>query len=368
MKKGIFKKTEKITRSFFSSIGGKLLFSRCIKTKTYSSLDSEIPCINFYVVFNNKYLFGKGDFSKEVYPRYRKMRSDWKCAIEKSGIKLYSDIAVGFVPLLEGDQIRNSTKYNYDKYKIKPEGIEIIDINKIKSDYYGGLIRKFKVKFALREGSGMLIGPEGGMLNILKTICDFEKINCFVDIGAGTGELSSYILRNCNPNKVVVNEISLNLRSHLKKYLENIGGKNKSKIIFNFKDCKKIKLPRKADLISIGVFYGVQPALLKIKGKEMAKCLGKKGILVVQSAMPETLFNQHILLGDEDGILNWPWYSKKFILSNYFSCTEVFFIDNQFIILASQSRDVINRIMKGLGKNIVSYEYFLKTSKEQCIF
>lgn len=364
MEKIIFEKTEEITRSFFNSIGGKLLFSRCIKIKTYSSQDSKIPCINFYVVFNNKYLFGKGDFSKEVYPRYRKMRSDWKCAIEKNRIKLYSDIAVGFVPLLEKGQAENSTKYSYDKYKIKPKGIEIIDINEIKSDYYKELIKKFKVKFALREGGGMLIGPEGGMLSILKTICDFKKINYFVDIGAGTGELSSYILRNCNPNKIVVNEISLNLRSHLKKYLENIRGENKSKIVFNFRDCKKIKLPKKADLISVGVFYGVQPALLKSKGKEMAKCLGRKGILVIQSAMPETLFNQHILLGNEAEIMNWPWYSKKFILSNYFFCTEVFFIDNQFITLASQSRDLINKIILKLGNKVVPYTDFISNNKK----
>lgn len=292
------------------------------------------------------------------------MRSDWKCAIEKSRIKLYSDMAVGFVPLLEKDHARKSTKYSYDKCKIKPKGIKIIDINEIKSDYYKELIKKFKVKFALREGSGMLIGSEGGMLSILKTICDFKKVNCFVDIGAGTGELSSYILRNCNPNKVLVNEISLNLRSHLKKYLENIRGENKSKIVFNFRDCKKIKLPKKADLISVGVFYGAQPALLESKGKEIAKCLGKKGILVIQSAMPETLFNQHILLGDEAGIMNWPWYSKKFILSNYFFCTEVFFIDNQFITLASQSRDLINKIIIKLDRKAISYNNFKLANKK----
>lgn len=360
MKKRIFKKTEEITRNFFNCIGGRLLFSRCVKIKTYSSLDYEIPCINFYVVFNNKYLFGNGDFSKEVYPRYRKMRSDWRHAIEKSKIKLYSDLAIGFVPLLEKDQVKKSLEYDiYDKYRIKPRGVKVININEIKSDYYKKLIKKFKVKFALREGSGMLIGPEGGMLNVLKTICNLKKINSFVDIGAGTGELSSYILRNSNPNKIVVNEISLNLRSHLREYLKNNKRQNKNKIVFDFRDCKKIKLPKEVDLISIGVFYGVQPAFLKSKGKEIVKCLGKKGILVIQSAMPETLFNQHILLGDEAGIMNWPWYSKKFILSNYFSCTEVFFIDNQFITLASQSRDLINKVMKNLRKNIVSYEDFM---------
>ena len=124
-----------------------------------------------------------------------------------------------------------------------------------------------------------------------------------------------------------------------------------------------MKFPSKVNLISVGVFYGIQPSFIKYKGFEIAKSLGKKGLLLIQSSMPETLFSQHILMGDVDGVNKWPWYSKKFILSNYFSCVESFFIDNQFITLASQSHDLVNKILIKLRKRTIPYTNFQFLSK-----
>lgn len=353
-------KAERVTKSFFEGFGGKLLFSRITKAKTYSSQDSKITCINYYVVFDNKDLFGRGDFSDEIYPKYRKMRSDWKCVLRKYGMKLYSDIAVGFVPLLSLKNKKYCSGYEYEKEIKDPLGVTILNINKIKSDYYRELTRKFKVKFALKEGGGMFIGPEGGMLYALEAANNIlKKIDCFVDVGSGTGEMSAYVLKNCNPKKVVVNEASPGLKSHLKKYLRDTVKTSKTEVVFDLDDCRKMKFPKKADLISVGVFYGIQPSFIKNKVYEITKSLGAQGLLIIQSSMPETLFNQHILMGDEEGINKWPWYSKKFILSSYFSCVKVIFIDNQFITLASQSHDLISEIVGNLRGKIISYDDFL---------
>lgn len=352
-------KVEGLTKTFFESMGGKLVGSRCIKIQTYSSQNSKIPCVNYYISFGNKDIFGRGNFSDEVYPRYRKIRSDWKNVLEKSGVVLYRDIAVGFIPLLDSNKIEKNKQLRYEKECKKPLGSRILSIASTNSDYYNEMAEKFGIRFVLKESGGMLIGPERGMMYVLEAVKNiFKKIDCFVDIGAGTGELSAYVLKNCNPQKIVVNEISQKLRVHLKNYLEKIALSSKAKIVFSFQDCQEMNFPSKVDLISMGVFYGIQPSLIKHKGAEIAKSLGKSGLLLVQSSMPETLFSQHILMGDLGGVNKWPWYSEKFILLNYFSCVKSFFIDNQFITLASQSSDSVNRIIMKLDKKVVPYAHF----------
>lgn len=353
-------KIEEATKKFFRNIGGSLLCSTYAKIQTYSSHNSKIPCINYYIIFDNKNLFGKGNFSEEVYPRYRRMRTDWKNALKKDGIKLYPDIAVGFIPLLNSENAKNIKKFKYRKEQGKPLGARILNINKINLDYYREMAKRFSVNFALKEKNGMFVGPERGMMYVLEVALNIlKKTDCFVDIGAGTGEMSAYVLKNCNPKKVMVNELSQNLKMHLKNYLKKIASDNKTKIIFNFHDCQKIKFPSEINLISVGVFYGAQPSFVKRKGSEMAKSLGKNGLLLIQSSMPETLFSQHILMGDNNDINRWPWYSKKFILSNHFSCVEAFFIDNQFITLASQSHSLIKKIVMKLEGKVIPYDSFV---------
>ena len=362
MKQNNIKKAEEITNKFFKKIGGRLVHSNRIKVKTYSLKNTKIFCINYYIDFNNQNLFGNGNFSDEIYPRYRKLRKDWRNLLEKYGIKLYSNIAVGFIPLLNNK--KESNKFKYKKEKIKPLGAKILNIDKMNSDYLRKMSKSFGVKFALEEKNGALIGPEGGMLYVLEVINKvLGKIDNFIDIGAGTGELSSYVLRSCNPRNIIVNELSVDLKKHLVNYLKK-ENKRKIKITFNFKDCRNIKFPVKASLISVGVFYGDQPSFIMRKGPEMVRCLGKKGLLMIQSAMPETLFNQHILLGDVEGVNKWPWHSERFILSNYFSCVKVFFIDNQFITLASQSHDLVNKIIYDLDDRAIPYSRFISISNK----
>lgn len=360
MKQNNLIKAEKVTKEFFESIGGRLLSSNCVKIQTYSSQNSKVSCLNYYIMFSNKDLFGKGNFSDEIYPRYRKMRNDWRNALKKSGIKLYTDIAVGFVPLLNLNNAKKVKNFKYKKENKKPLGTKILDISKIHVDYYKEMVEKFDVAFALKESGGMFIGPERGMLYVLEAVSNvLGGIDCFVDVGSGTGEMSAYILKNHDPEEIVINELSKNLRIHLKKYLKKIAKKNKAKMIFSFEDCQKMKFPSKVDLMSVGVFYGVQPSFIKYKGSEVARSLGKKGLLLIQSSMPETLFSQHILMGDARGINTWPWYSEKFILSKYFSCVEAFFIDNQIITLASQSRDLVNKVIVKLGKKVIPYHNYI---------
>lgn len=348
---------KKATKTFFEQVSGKLVCSKGVKIETYSSYNYKIPCVNYYVSFDNKYLFGVGNFATEIYPRYRKMRDNWKKYLKECGVKLYPDLALGFVPMLELSNKEKNKKFQYPKENKKPLGVEILTIDENSPDYYLKMSKEFGVNFMLKEGGGMFIGPEGGMMSVLESICRVKKIDCLVDVGAGTGEISAYVLKKSHPKKVVVNELSLKLRIHLKRYLGKMIHSG-TDIIFSFGDCNKMKLPNNIDLMSVGVFYGSQPSFFKNNIIKIVKKLGPQGLLLIQSSMPETLFSQHILLGDLDGVKKWPWYSKKFILSNYFSCVESFFIDNQFIILASRSPKLVHSVIDKIDKKFIKYENF----------
>lgn len=352
----------KATDDFFRVVGGKLLFSKHIKIPTYDNPDRNVCCINYYIEFNNRNLFGRGSFSDEVYPRYRKMRADWKKYLKSLGIHLGSDFAVGFVPILDKD---NRAGAPYEKEVGRPLGARIVKITAKSPKYYRGMAKKFGVKFALKEGGGMLVGPENGMMIALKAAADsMSQVGRFLDVGAGTGEISAYIIKNYHPYEVVVNDISPVLEQHLVSYLGKARNDLPVKIAINIADCRQLTIPKKIDLASLGVFYGGQPEFLKKKGREISKSLSACGALIIQSSMPDTLFNQHLLMGDCEGIKIWPWYSCGFNLINNFSQVESFFVDNQFMIIAANSRETVVGIINSLPKDVIKYpEYKRRLEK-----
>jgi len=96
----------------------------------------------------------------------------------------------------------------------------------------------------------------------------------------------------------------------------------------------------------------------------ISRSLGASGALIVQSSMPETLFNQHLLMGDCGGVKRWPWYSERFNIINSFFQARSFFIDNQFLIIASNSASSLKSVIKNLPKYIVSYSEYKSRLKK----
>jgi hypothetical protein len=93
--------------------------------------------------------------------------------------------------------------------------------------------------------------------------------------------------------------------------------------------------------------------LIEEKGLEFKKALGDSGVLLIQSSMPETLFNLHVLLGDCEGINNWPWYKRTLSLPYYFNYYLTCYLDNEFITLASQSKSRLLLILEKLEGALV---------------
>lgn len=351
------KKILNLTGIFFNRFGGKLIQAKAMKIRSYSSLKEKVLCINFYIEFDSACLFSKGSFTKEVYPRYRKIRSEWYAFLRNNDIKLFESVVVGFVPILKARRLNNNLILK--KAELTPLGSSIVKIGKTTPKYLCAIAKKFSAKFALMTPSGAYIGPEGGMLMTLQAIKNLKfKINSFIDLAAGTGELSAYMLKNFFLDSLVVNELSKSITLQIKTYLNSVIKitSYKPKITYNFLNCIDYNFLNHADLISLGVFYGAQPDFFKKNGFKISMSLGENGILLLQSSMPETLFNLHIIENDYKCLNKWPWFDKAFSLSNYFPFHRTLFVDNQFITLASRSRFAINSILNELvRKGAVPY-------------
>lgn len=334
----------KTTGAFFNRLGGKIQECKWQMLPTYGSANQIVSCANFYIVFNNQNLFGDGDFGTEIYPRYRQIRTDWYKALKQEGVDLFKQAVVGFVPLLKK---RPTTIYNdpYLKSNGTPLGIEIENIHDTESDYFKKISKKFDLNYALKERGGAYVGPEGGMLVMLEKICmQYSRIDCFVDIGAGTGELSAFVVKNFPVKKIIVNELSNHLSEHLNNYLGKLATINYVRYRLFANDCKKMSFPEKTDIISVGVFYGDQPSFIKEKGGQISKSLGRQGILLIQSAMPEAIFTHLLIVGKNEEFKNWPWYSISYNLYQYFNYIATFFIENEFITIASNSKEKIQAL------------------------
>lgn len=335
--------------SFFYLHGGEIVCTKAATVTTYSSPDKPIYCPNFYVAFNNSFLFGNGSFSAEVYPRYRKMRKDWREHLTYHDLSVFRDFAPGFVPTLKMDL--ETPSESYDKQMEVPLGASIKRIDEIASAYHQSLKQRYGVNYALVESQGMLIGPEGGMLRALETILKISPgTSSLVDVASGTGELSSLAMRYGKVKKLVVNELSLCLQKHLTDYLGKVAEDCKAQVDFQFGNCLEMTPPSLVDIFLVGVFYGLQPDLMKTKGQDIADCLGDEGVLVIQTSMPETLFNHLIIAGSSKDLESWPWYDPRFSVNFYFPYVETVYIDNEFVTFASRSRKKINDILFQLGK------------------
>lgn len=349
------------TQEFFRRLGGSVSSILAATTTTYAVPDRAILCLNYYISFANASLFGEGDYAGEVYPRYRQMRSDWKRFLCDSGIDIANEVAIGFVPLLGDTQ---DTGTPYPKASETPLGIRIAPISEADPSYYQRMRDDLGVRYCLMEQGGVRVGPEEGMLLSLAALA--KSLGCIdklVDIAAGTGELSAYALRRCGTQRVTVNEFSPYLSEHLQRYIGRVAEENGAIAGFQFVDCREMILPDAADVISVGVFYGVQPSLMLEQGKQIVKTLGEEGILVVQSSMPETLFNHHMLLGDEPRLISWPWYSGEMTLPHYFSSCSTIHLANQFITFASQSPKTIDGVLNMLQRRAVPFKDVYKTVK-----
>lgn len=305
----------------------------------YSANCENINVVTFILESKNINLLGETD---SFYSKYRTLRSEFREAIGLSNECQFERICPGIIIIPSEHTFKGSS---IKKKRETPFGFKIENINSKSPRWLEKMRKKYGIKYVLKTKENYIIGPEEAFFSLAKNLLRKKEAKIYTEIGAGSGELSHYILENREDVILNINEASPHLKNHLKKYFIKYG----DRINYLLKDIKKIDIP-KSDVIFCGIFYGELPSLIKEKGKKIIDALGDKGLLVIQSAMPENLFALIILnpsLLQE--IKKWRWYDDKYDLTKKFKYIKTIYLKGEIFILASQNKEIIKDALKNLN-------------------
>jgi hypothetical protein len=311
----------------------------------YSTNQNKAKVLIFVMKTDYPLLFGN---EKSFYEAYRILRSDFRKAMGLVKECEFKDICSGI--LIYPNKLSFNRKRMLKNSKKKtPLGVKIEEITNKSERWLLNLNKNYGVKYLLKTNEGYIIGPEESLLLITDSYLKHFQPKVIFEIGAGTGETSAFILKNTKVDTAYINEKSFYLKKHLINYFKEI---SKKRVRFIIKDIQKVKIP-KTDLLISGVFYGELPFLIKNKGKEIKKALGKKGLFVIQSGMLENMFALTIIEPSLfPKIKEWEWYNPQYNLKNYFNQVTSFFLNGEIITLASQDKEVITKTKESLIKRI----------------
>lgn len=365
----------KLSSDFFSPIGGSIEKIYYINRKNFEIQNPKyknILACTVFIRFSNKTVFGEKDYDfYDVYRIYRQMRHDWWDYLDNHGIPIFntaSQIVPLFFPLLSS---KAHNKGKYPSQKEEAYGCELISINDLiqESRYYKSLKVKYELKYALKEQNDIVIGPDGGLLAALAaTIKAKKSLNNFIDIGAGTGELSAYAIKKGNCRYIFANDYSPILKKHLYSYVGNMAKKKKTIFKLQIKNALNFNFPnvKKIDAISIGIFYGAQPSFITKYGLRLKNILSPDGILFIQSGQLEGLFNLsliHPCIPESSELENWPWYKSQYNLGFWFGKNVTSLVmHGEIVTLASSSSTVLSKVVQLARKNgatdLMKYEQY----------
>lgn len=347
-----------VTKVFFKECGGIITSLYYTKRKNIEIMEvidqNDVDVYCFEVEFRNANIFGNSDYI-EAYRRYRQMRTDWWSFLQKKGFEQWTEktsIIGHFVPLLaestemaEPYLLQNNTSYG--------QKLTRYDQVSTNNEYYISINEKYGLKWLLQDGNGIVIGPDMGLFfGVMAYTKTFGKVGEFLDIGTGTGELSTYLIKNRLVDKITANEISDCLKTHIVEYLEEINKDGSVSIDYQFCDALDMVLPDKMDLLSIGIYYGAQPDFFKKHGKMIKRSLSKTGAVIIQSGMLEGKFNVSSIVGDDERLYKWNWYDKANTLTEYFPCITSVFVADEIITIAAHTNETIEKL-----KNTLFNEY-----------
>lgn len=347
---------------FFQSVGGHLLAAFHGRRKNIEILNvaenEEVMVCCLEVEFQERNKFGSTHYLN-AYEHYRQMRTDWWEHLTARNFSQWdaaTSIIGHFVPYLRSGEVADGIPY--ERESTQHPGQILIPYDRVENQhsYYDGIHRRYGIKWLLQDGRGITIGPDVGLLFAVHAALEVcSAVETFVDLGAGTGELSAFLIKNDLARDIHINEYSPHLKEHLQTYLEEIRGDRNLNITYQFTDASEFQLPPRADIVSMGIYYGAQPFFLALHGEELRTALGESGLLFIQSGMMENKFNISSLVGDDPRLFDWDWYDTRCCLKTYFSTVTSVFLADEVITLASNSKEKIDQVKQ------VLYEKFEAT-------
>jgi hypothetical protein len=220
--------------------------------------------------------------------------------------------------------------------------------------YYQELFEGYGVRWLLQEDNGIVIGPDAGLLFAVGAVADVRgAVSSFADVGAGTGELSAHLLRRGAVRRLLLNEVSPHLQEHLRSYVGDLARAAGVEVDYRFSNALEVELPRGVDLLSVGIYYGAQPAFFQRLGPALDEHLADDGLVLVQSGMLEGTFNVAALTGGDRRLLAWPWYDATHALTNWLPHVESYFVADEVVTFAARDGAVLEAVLerlRALGK------------------
>lgn len=317
--------------------------------------DGLLQCFTMHVLFHNIGIFGKeGDYLDEIYPRLVNLNILLADHMKRIGIEINSpnaQISMAIIPY--ADPLGTIGKYIYPHIR-KSKGQKIIPDKELskKSVYYANLMHEYGACSGIVTNNGTVVGPDGGLIGAACAIAStYQNKIDVLELGSGGGSTALALARRNKIQSYLGNDFSnemityfqQNTAQQLKKY--SVG----SHVILG--SCFDFPLKNQFDLISIGVYFQAQPSLFLKRGYELAKCLNKTGVLIIQSGMLEDPFVTMLLSGPINNNYIWPWYKKGYHLNNYFSYIAEYVIQQETVLIATNNVDKFEQITKLFSTN-----------------
>jgi len=347
------------SEEFFHPLGGRLGTVYVGRRRNIEILhDGSVPEVavaSLEVTFEDAGIFGDEGFMA-AYQRYRRMRSDWWRHLEGHGLGLWNAdtrLIPHLHPLTDGE-VRGGQPYPLQEQA--PYGQHLTPHSALegRDPYYQALFESYGVRWLLQEDNGIVIGPDAGLLFGVGAAADVRgSLSTFADVGAGTGELSAHLLRRGAVRRLLLNEVSPHLQDHLRRYVGGLAVASAADVEYHFCNALDLDLPTGVDLLSVGIYYGAQPAFFRRLGPGLGRHLAADGLVLVQSGMLEGTFNVAALTGEDPRLLAWPWYDESHSLTTWLPHVRSYFVADEVVTFAARQASTIEAVverLRSLGK------------------
>jgi SAM-dependent methyltransferase len=345
-------------RTFFADHAATLLGIQESKRDNFERFpapgDGLLQCFTAHVLFHNVGIFGQeGDYLREVHPRMTTLTMELANRLNEGGYEVSGPLAQTIVAILpyadplgvSGKSLAPSMRPSKGQHIIPAE--ELIE----KSAYYASFTHKYGASFGVVTNNGTVVGPDAGIVGAACGIAaTFNRKIRVVELGSGGGSTALVLAKRNTLESYRGNDFSSEMVDHFRAnvapQLERRGIES-TVFLGSCFDMPPVEAP--VDLISIGVYYQAQPSLIEKRGQEFARSLGESGVLIIQTGMLEDPFITHILSSSQQSASAWPWYRQSYHLNNYFRYVAEYVIEQEIVLVATNSRDRFLHIATSLN-------------------
>jgi hypothetical protein len=335
--------------AFFGQLGGVVVGAAIEPLEPEPEADSAQLGATVTVEFDNAGLFGPAtaDIYDDVYPRYRALREEWWRSLAPATDADSPRLRPYLLPLPAA-----GAPVGPAREAIRPERreIELVSLDTVpRSSYLDRMRREYGLEFGIRGASGRMFDLAEGLLLAVRSATDaVPDPESVVELGAGTGAVTSLALRRARPKRALVHDASEVAGRHLREHLGPVAAQNGSSLHVVIGDCRDLEFGEPISLLVVGIPFAQLPSLLARRGEAIRSALGDDGVLVAASSTVGMRFYQGLTDGHEPRLAGWPWYVPGCSLLDLFGSGAAVRVRNLVISVASASPYRVDATVNGM--------------------